>query len=592
MANKAEDARNYLVRLIENAREENPELLKEEKDFRIFSFLCNRYFYNLEADDAYSCIVDGPNDCSVDSICAGLDEEDNSIDFIQTKWRTTFDLTTAKGEICEMEATANNLRRMKYNSIREEVREKFDDLRGDYEPSSLVFHYVYFTSATPTEKQKAKAKEQLIGDRDDIDIYFGDEIQDYIECEIQKTSRVSDGQLVIDKTNNVLKYGEDAIIVNISALSLKALYGKYRRALFGLNLRYYVKNKTVDKGLGETISKHSEKFWYLNNGLVIVCEDFNIDGTVVKFKKFSIVNGGQTTDRIYNTNFDNDFYISCKIIRVPENSGDGGVVTSQDIAIATNSQKPIRDKDIVANRPEQLKMVEEFRKCKPPIQYITKNGERIEKQYKDKNQHITLDKLGKLALASVLQMPWTRSGFNNLYKPDSPWYNKVYKGQIKNLQVYADLIRIDNYYKAFINKKVQTTNPKLTRNGRTFAIAAVTFASLFMQKGVNTDVQKIEESEDRQNSLVAEIATLNKIIVNNLDNEEQLFTDFFICLSDDVLVWQYELENERTEGGLDESNFLKKKEPYLMALRRIYSKLSNPGNPINDVAVKIFKPVE
>lgn len=590
MSNRADETREYLEQMIANSKEENPELLGNAKDYSVFTFLCCRYFYSLEADDAYACIVDGANDGSIDAICSLQDEDKNPIDFIQTKYRSTFDITTAKGELAEMEETAKNLRRMRYGTIRDDVRDRFEDLRDDSD--TQPFRYVYFTSATPTQKVKDKARIQLVGDREDIDIYFGDDIQDYIECEMQKTSRVSEGKLHLDRADNALEYGNDALIVNISANSLKALYARYRRALLGLNLRYYIKNKTVDKGLRETITGHPEKFWYLNNGLVIVCEDFEIDGTEVRFKKFSIVNGGQTTDRIYNTDFNDDFFISCKIIRIPEEPTGSGTVTSQDIAVATNSQKPIRDKDIVSNRAEQLKLVEEFRKCKPPIQYITKNGERIEKQYKDRNQHITLDQLGKLALASVLQMPWTRNGFSDLYKPDTTWYARIYKGQIGRLQVYADLLKIDNYYKSFVSRKIQTSNQKLSRNGRTFALATITFASLFMQKGVHTDVQRIEESEERQDALIGEIAALERIIVNMVDDEERLFFDLFIAITDEILAFQYELESERADSSIDESNFLKRKEPYLGSLRRLVSKLSNSGNRIHDCSETLFKPAD
>ena len=60
-------------------------------------------------------------------------------------------------------------------------------------------------------------------------------------------------------------------VVNISSRSLKALYSRWQTALPGLNLRYYVRNKTVDRGLEETITGNGGSFWYLNNGIVIVC---------------------------------------------------------------------------------------------------------------------------------------------------------------------------------------------------------------------------------------------------------------------------------------------------------------------------------
>ena len=111
-----------------------------------------------------------------------------------------------------------------------------------------------------------------------------------------------------------------------------------------------------------------------------------------------------------------------------------------------------------------------------------------------------------------------------------------------------------------------------------------------MQNGIHTDVQKIENSEDRQDDLTSEIARLDRIIVNHLDDEEKLFTDLFVALSDEIMSYQFDVENIASEGELDESNFLKKKEPYLKSLKRLLSKLSNPGNTIQRIAEDLFKP--
>lgn len=60
-----------------------------------------------------------------------------------------------------------------------------------------------------------------------------------------------------------------------------------------MNLRYYVRQKMVDDGIQQTIAHEPENFWYKNNGIIIVCEDFQMDGKVLKLYNFSIVNGGK-----------------------------------------------------------------------------------------------------------------------------------------------------------------------------------------------------------------------------------------------------------------------------------------------------------
>ena len=62
-------------------------------------------------------------------------------------------------------------------------------------------------------------------------------------------------------------------------LSLKSNYQKYGKAgLFAQNLRFYVADKKVDVGIENTIREKGENFWYYNNGIIIVCDDYRIVG--------------------------------------------------------------------------------------------------------------------------------------------------------------------------------------------------------------------------------------------------------------------------------------------------------------------------
>ena len=584
MANKSVETKEFFDNLIKREQEDNAELLKGLKDFSIFTFICNKYFYYPNADDeALYAIVDGPNDGSIDSICLAGDTDSNPIELVQTKFTKDFDATVAQGEIADMAKTAQALKRHKYSLYSEKVTQRFTNCIDDTETDDIEF--VYFTAAVPSEKKKKHARELIIGNKDNIQIFFGDEIMSHIECELQKTGRVDYGELRLDKPKNYLDYNGNAIIVNISAESLKTLYAKYNRSLLGLNLRYYIRNKSVDQGLKETITKHPEKFWYLNNGLVIACEKYTMDGTILKLEQFSIVNGGQTTNRIFNTDFEEDFYLPCKVVQVSTADGTQNKVTTQEIAVASNSQKPIKAKDIVANRQEQRTLEGAFKQLIPPIQYITKNGDKIDPRFKDKNSHLTLDQLGKIALASVLQMPWTRTGFKDLYDTEKPYYNLIYNTK-RNLQVYADLLKIDNYYKSFINRNTTTTYPDITRNARTLALASITFASLLIQSGIKTNLDSPDEKAITK-GLVEEILKLDKIIVNKLDDEEDTFITLFILLSDDVFAPSYEAAKD-IDPNLVASNYLKRSDVYFKSLKKLKSKLLNHSE-LKTISEKLFR---
>ena len=182
----------------------------------------------------------------------------------------------------------------------------------------------------------------------DLEMNFRSDIEAQIElCDNGKLC-VDYDKIAIDDKNNYLKY-EDSIIVNISALSLQELQNRRRNGLLGMNLRYYVRQKAVDTGIEKTIHKEPENFWYKNNGILIICDDYEIDGKEIKLWNFSIVNGGQTTNRIGKLDIEKDFYLQCKVVKSKGNTTQMKDKFALEIAEATNSQKPVKKADLKAN---------------------------------------------------------------------------------------------------------------------------------------------------------------------------------------------------------------------------------------------------
>ena len=128
--------------------------------------------------------------------------------------------------------------------------------------------------------------------------------------------------------------------------------------LLSRNLRYHIAGRDIDKAIAATINNDPDSFWLKNNGITIICDDFDIDGKEVRLRNFSIVNGGQTTYMLHKSpsiNSDHDLYLPCKIIRIVGDTEDEKSSFSLSIAKATNSQKAIKPVDLKANSPEQVR---------------------------------------------------------------------------------------------------------------------------------------------------------------------------------------------------------------------------------------------
>ena len=217
------------------------------------------------------------------------------------------------GELYKINETLKKLQNNKISEFNEKVVSAYRNASSQMEGNGSI-RIVFFTSYQPKNKREQNKLAKSMGsyfEKYDLELNFRSDIEAQIElCDNGKLC-VDYDKITIDDTDNYLKY-KDSIIVNISALSLQDLQNRRRNGLLGMNLRYYVRQKAVDMGIEETIHNEPENFWYKNNGIVIICDDYKIDGKEIKLWNFSIVNGGQTTNRIGTIDIEKDFYLQCK----------------------------------------------------------------------------------------------------------------------------------------------------------------------------------------------------------------------------------------------------------------------------------------
>ena len=100
-------------------------------------------------------------------------------------------------------------------------------------------------------------------------------------------------KIQLDRSNNILRYesnDSEGIMCNVLSTSIISLYNKYAGAgLFDLNIRRYIKNTLVDTGIKKTLDGDRDNFWFLNNGIIIACEDYEVDGNTVKLSNFIVL---------------------------------------------------------------------------------------------------------------------------------------------------------------------------------------------------------------------------------------------------------------------------------------------------------------
>lgn len=310
-------------------------------------------------------------------------------------------------------------------------------------------------------------------------ISFGHDIEDAISANKAPFENVKDGALELDSSVNHMIFGQNAIVCNVKASSLKALWKKEgNRGLLAMNLRYYIKSKNIDDKITDSIMDNSASFWYLNNGIIVVCEDFSFKGDQLLLKNFSIVNGGQTTRMIGKTPFDNDFYVLAKIIKVDPQANNKTLFVSQ-IAEASNTQKPIKAKDIIANKVEQRELKESLRQLNIFVEI--KRGEKADRTiYKEAWQRTRNNELAQDLFAFVFLQPGPARNNVSQILQDDKRYKKLFADHQYDPLFLKDLLFLEKAYRKYASsiasdKKglYDPTKKGITKNGMFYFLSTI-----------------------------------------------------------------------------------------------------------------------
>ncbi|RSY88829.1 hypothetical protein DAH66_05125 [Sphingomonas koreensis] len=136
--------------------------------------------------------------------------------------------------------------------------------------------------------------------------------------------------------------------------------------LFEENVRVYLgEQNDINRRIYDTaVSPEAGMFWYYNNGITIVCEHFSYQpgfrNTPLKLLNPQVVNGGQTSHALFQAS-KSDFDALQRVrllVRIIE-TRDKSLYAR--VAEATNSQTPIRSRDLRSNDPILIRLESSLR---------------------------------------------------------------------------------------------------------------------------------------------------------------------------------------------------------------------------------------
>lgn len=171
------------------------------------------------------------------------------------------------------------------------------------------------------------------------------------------------------------------------------------------NVRIYLKQRSrINRNIKTTaLGDESHRFFFYNNGITLTCSHFEYPkgqrGPIIQLDNIQVVNGGQTIHALFEAFQENpekfdDMEILCRIYQTTNQS------VSTSIAEYTNSQNPVKSRDIRSNDWVQKKLEREL--LVRDFYYERKKGQH---QDKPRSKRIDAEKAGQVLMSFFNGLP-------------------------------------------------------------------------------------------------------------------------------------------------------------------------------------------
>ena len=460
---------------------------KQTEEYLFTLEMVDLFYYkgNIGKIDIKTGFTDGTGDGGIDFIYT----DDEVMYLIQGKTSEDLTIEDISNVFYKMKNTVENFESGEYSQYSKKLKSVYKNVYDSLDDNKNI-ELVLFTNTKLNEevlkkinklreKPEFSSFEIIIHDKGDIE---RKEILAYSDRDLVEEDAV---QIFLNKENknDKLSYGENGIIVNVKATSIKSLYEKHSDSgLFSYNLREHVSQKNVDEGIELTIKNDKDNFWFYNNDITIGCEDFIESGNKIKLYNFSIINGAQTTTKIGKSKLidgKHDFPLVCKIVKSDLNNKKSREFIGK-ISEASNSQKPIKFRDLKSNDIQQKELEAKAGSNKYPLAIEIKRGVKAKNYNKvrEKWQRVSNEYVGQLILSCVFQKPGIARNSKNTIFSSKKMYQQVFVRK-HDFDTLYDLVRLGNIYDEYLNRVVKETNDidtiGIMKNGKLTILAIVCY---------------------------------------------------------------------------------------------------------------------
>lgn len=371
---------------------------KNDSDNTFISRALAAYSLHILADvnptQAAEAIVDGFNDNGIDALL--FNKQQNTLWLVQSKWSSSAknpkanDIRSFVGGIYDLLDYSD-----KHERFNDKFERKSEEIESAFNSPGLKFKVVISYNGSNLSKKVVEVVDDCIKELNDGGC---DDIASFEEFDLEKAfgavidrNKQEDIEVKFSLSNwGRIEEPYQAIYGQINALDVAEWWVSYKNRLFSKNIREFIGGSDVNTQIGKTIENEPEIFWYLNNGITVLCKDI----TKVNPKKdrirgefiangISVVNGAQTIGSIGALYKDEspekkekleEAEIFIRFISLNKCPDEFGLKVTK----ATNTQNKVEIRDFVALDSEQERLHKEFISCGRRYHY-KRTAETVEK---------------------------------------------------------------------------------------------------------------------------------------------------------------------------------------------------------------------
>ncbi len=497
-----------------------------------FDRLSLKIILRLNEDEIEESLTDGANDCGIDAIYIS----EKTIHFCNCKYGYDIDQTDKNFPGTEIEKLISTVSlimqsNIERSSVNDALWDKYLEIRNAFLEGSvnqikihLISNKMKPTISDQNKIESALSRYRLI----DVKYYDLDDLVNHLL--LSNEEAINSNILLLDDQHFEKSDGSLKTIVGVVAAEdyLKMLTNKNNNtelieSAFNDNVRLYKPKHSVNKAIIDSaLSEHNHQFFYLNNGVTIICEDCtyvpHVRNQNITLKNIQVINGGQTTHSLFEA-YKKDKEKVSKVdilIRICVTKKDSQL--AEQISESSNNQIPIGSRDLKANDLIQKKLQDEFTSL--GYFYERKNNQFVDE---DHDKVLSNELLAQLYLSYELGKP--SEAKNNKSRIFGDMYEAIFDEEKISAEI---LLKLHKIYLPLSTKKKEIQNLKRKKELINEKDAFVSRAIFHIIYGVKLFITKENKSIDNQNdideAIEKSIKAVSYLVDIEMSKRGQLYT--------------------------------------------------------------------